>query len=269
MESYNPATISSADLESVLARLDRYLRRHGSPYGETPIQADQLDDVRQSIILEWMADDWTRREFESLSRYGRSLFPPTLSTLGQHLRGILFHAGRSRRRGWRAEGATRRVADRRRDPGEFRGIGSGSVSADPARIVSAVESVSGELILSPRAIRHRSRRGLPLKYSGGVSAVSSKAPESFRVMKRRNTKGIFVRIVSRHSDRTCIEFAEWTRYNFERVGQVPHRVEDNAHYRPTMGIGRVVRSRPNPARAATRRKLPAGFGSAECREAIG
>lgn len=269
METYNPATIGSADFESVLARLDRYLKRHGSAYGETPIPADQLDDVRQSIVLEWMADDWTRRELESLSRYGRSLFSPTLSMLGQHLRGILFHAGRARRRGWRAEGATRRVADRRRDAAEFSGAGSASRSADPALILSAVESVSGELILSRRAAQNRSRRGLPNKYSGGVSAVPADAPTAHRIMKRRNSGGYMITVLARHPDRTAIQIEKWTRYNFERVGKVPHRLEDNGHYRPTMGIGRVVRSRPNPARAKSRKRLPAGIGSAECREAIG
>jgi len=245
---YNPAAISADELSAILARVDRYLRRHGSAYGETPIPADQLDDVRNDIILAWLADDWNAREFESLSRHGRSLFPPTLSTLGQHLRGVLFHAGRARRRGWRAEGATRRVAERRRDAAEFSGAGSASRSADPALILSAVESVSGELILSRRAAQNRTRRRLPLKYRGGVSVIPVDAPTAFKVMKRRNAGGYMLSVLARHPDRTAIQIERWTRFNFERVGQV---------------------SRRSPARAKTRRTLPPGIGSAECREAIG
>ena len=76
-------------------------------------------------------------------------------------------------------------------------------------------------------------------------------------------------VLARHPDRTAIQIEKWIRYNFERVGKVSHRLEANAHYRPTMGIGRVCRSIPNPARAKSRKRLPTGIGSAECREAIG
>jgi len=268
-DTYNAADISAADLEAVLRRLRRYLLRHGSPSGETPISADQFDDVQQSILADWLGDDWTARELESLARNGRTLFGPTLSDLGRHLRAMLFHAGRARKRGWRAEGATQRVADRRRDPEGFRGIGAGSVSADPARIVAAVESVSGELVLSRSAAAARSARGLPLKVRPGVSAIPADAPTTFRVMKRRNVKGWTIDVVERLEDRTRIEIRPWVEYRFERVGKVPHRVADNAYYVPTLGIGRVVRTRPNPAVQPVRKRLPAGVGAADIREAVG
>jgi hypothetical protein len=268
-EAYTPATVSAADLEALRGRLDRYLNRHGSRYGETPIPADQKDDVAQSILAEWWGDDWTAREMESLARHGRTLFAPTLSELGQHLRALLFHAGRARRRGWRAAGATERVADKRRDPEGSKGAGAGSVTGDPARLVAAVESATGELVLSKEASRHRSRRGMPLKYRPGLPIVSSRAPTAFKVMKRRNATGYTVDVVARHEDRTAIEIRKWVRYNFERVGQVPRRVEDNAHYVPTMGIGRVVRSKPNPARRPARKPLPEGTTVADVRTAIG
>jgi hypothetical protein len=268
-DSYNAADISAADLEAVMQRLRRYLLRHGSPSGETPIPADQFDDVQQSILVEWMADDWTARELESLARNGRTLFGPTLSDLGRHLRGMLFHAGRARKRCWRAEGATQRVADRRRDPEGFRGIGAGSVSADPARIVAAVESVSGELVLSVAAAAARSARGLPLRVRPGVSAVPDDAPTTFRAMKRRNVRGWTIDVVERLEDRTRIEIRRWVEYRFQRVGKVPHRVSDNAHYVPTLGIRRVIRSKPNPAIQPVRKKLPKGIGAADVREAVG
>lgn len=244
-ETYTPA-VDAVTLSALLARLDRYLGRHGSQYGETPIPADQREDVRQSIVADWIGDDWTARELQSLTRHGRTLFPPTLSDTGRHLRALLFHAGRSRRRGWRAEGATKRVADRRRDRGDFDGVGMASRSADPARILAAVESVSGELLLSPAAARERSRRGLPLKYRGGVSIVPDDAPSRLRVMRRRGSKGYTIDVVARHDDRTTIEVREYRAHRFERVGKIPNRA--------------VVRSR---------RPLPPGVSADMLRDAIG
>jgi hypothetical protein len=269
MDTYNPATISETELTAMLARLDRYLDRHGSPYGEQPIRLDQRDDVKQSIVSEWWGDDWTAREMESIAKHGRTLFPPSLSDMGRHLRGILFHAGRCRRKGWRAAGSTYRVADRRRDAAEFSGAGAASRASDPARIVSAVESATGELVLSRDAQKHRARRGLPLKYRGGVSFMPTDAPAAYRVMRRRGRKIYTVEIVGRYETHTAIEIRESRDHRFERVGSVPHRIEANAHYRPTLGIGRVVRSKPNPARAKSRERLPQGVTAADCREIVG
>lgn len=246
MSDYNPATIDSVTLDALMSRLARYLNRHGGPGAEYPIPPDQLEDVRQSILADWLGDDWTAREFQSLTRHGRTLFPPTLSETGRHLRAMLFHAGRCRRRRWRAEGATERVADKRRDPDGFRGVGTASRAADPARVLAAVESVSGELILSPTAARERAKRRLPLKYRGGVSFVSSRAPKRLRWMKRRNSSGYTVDVVERLPDRTRIEIRRWIRYRFERVGEIPAR--------------RVP---------VSRRPLPEGVTAATLREAIG
>jgi hypothetical protein len=269
---YDPATISAADLDAIIGRLNRYLSRHGSRYGETPIRPDRVDDVRQSILADWFGDDWTAREWTALERNGKSLFPATLSTLGQHLRAMLFHAGRCRRRQWRETGTGERVADgsrQSRNPDGFRGTGSASVAADPARIVAAAESASGQLVLSPAAERERVRRNLPTRYRGGLSYVPDDSPSRFRWMRRRSRVGYTVDVVARREDRTEIEIRPYRVHRFERVGMVPNRVEANAHYRPALGIGRIVRSRPNPALALSRRPLPQGFGYGECREAIG
>lgn len=261
MDVYSPATIGPADLEALMGRLDRYLDRHGSLYGETPIPPDCRDDVRQSIIADWWGDDWGAREFAYLASRGRNLFGPDLSELGRHLRALLFHAGRARKRRWRAEGAKRGEEARRRGMEDFSGAGSASRAADPALTVAAVESASGALVLSKSAALERSRRRLPLKYRGGLSAVPDDAPKAFRWMKRRNAKGVDLVVVARHDDRTEIEFRPWVRFNFERVGSVPHRIEwtDDAGQR---------RSSPNPARAPSRRKLPAGVDAAGLREAL-
>jgi hypothetical protein len=245
---YDPATISAADIEAIIARVDRYLNRHGSTFGETPLREDQREDVRQAIVADWLGDDWTAREIESLSRHGRTLFPPTLSDMGRHLRAVLFHAGRARKRGWRSEGATRRVADRRREPDEFTGAGSASRSPDPERIVAAIESATGELLLSKTAARHRSRRGLPLKYRGGLSYIPADAPRPFRVMRRRGRKVYTVDIVGRYETHTAIDIRESREYRFERVGSVSNR---------TAAAGKG------------RKALPKGVTGGDCREVVG
>ncbi len=224
-DCYNPATIGPTDLDSLLARLDRYLNRHGARYGEQPIRDDQRDDIRQGIVADWLGDDWTAREIESLAKHGRTLFPPDMSEMGRHLRAILFHAGRCRRRGWRAAGATYRVVERRRDDDEFSGAGQSSRANDPARLVAAVESATGELVLSPAAARERSRRGLGLKTRGGASYVSRshKAPRPFRLMRRRGKIGYTLDVVARLDDRTVIDIRSYRVYRFERTGTIPNR----------------------------------------------
>jgi hypothetical protein len=246
---YDPTTIAAVDLETILARLDRYLNRHGAANGETPLPDSMRDDVRQSILAEWLGDDWTVREFDYLARHGRTLFPPTLSTIGRHLRAMLFHAGRARVRHWRQPGqAQGSAADhRRRDVDDSKGAGMASRSADPARIVAAVESASGELLLSPAAARNRSRRGLPLKYRGRLSAVhSADSDRRLRWFKTRNSKGYTIDVVARHGERTDIAIREFTRYNFERRGAIGNR-----------------------AMPRSRKTVPQEYTAAALREAIG
>jgi len=245
---YDPTTIAAADLDAILDRLDRYLNRHGAANGETPIPESMRDDVRQSIITDWIGDDWTAREFEYLARNGRTLFPPTLSDVGQHLRAMLFHAGRARVRHWRQPGqAQGSAADhRRRGLDDTRGAGMGSRSADPALIVSAVESASGELVLSKTAAANRSRRGLPNRRRGGLSAVPAKMAEKrTRWFKTRNSKGYTIDVVARHEDRTDIVVREYVRHNFERRGTITNR-----------------------AMPRTVKKLPAGVTAADIRGAL-
>jgi hypothetical protein len=246
---YDPTTIAAADLDSILARLDRYLNRHGAANGETPLPESSREDVRQSILADWLGDDWTARDFEYLARNGRTLFPPTLSEMGQHLRAMLFHAGRARVRRWRQAGqAQGSAADhRRRGLDDSRGAGMGSRSADPALIVSAVETASGELVLSAPAAANRSRRGLPLKYRGRLTAVhSADSDKRVRWFKTRNSTGYTLDVVARHEDRTDIVVRSFTRHNFERRGTVTNRA-----------MPRTVKG------------IPAGVTAADIRGAIG
>jgi hypothetical protein len=102
-----------------------------------------------------------------------------------------------------------------------------------------------------------------------VSFIPADAPRPFRVMRRRGRRVYTVDIVGRHETYTAIDIRESREYRFERVGSVPHRIEANAHYRPTLGIGRVVRSKPNPATAKSRKTLPQEVTAGDCREVVG
>jgi hypothetical protein len=88
-------------------------------------------------------------------------------------------------------------------------------------------------------------------------------------MRRRGRKVYTVDVVARHDTHTAIEIRETRELRYERVGSVPYRLEANAHYRPTLGIGRVVRSKPNPAAAKSRKPLPDGLTAGDCRDALG
>jgi hypothetical protein len=238
-DAYTPVTISAADLESVLARLDRYLNRHGSANGETPLPDSMREDVRQSIILEWMADDWIGRELDYIARNGRTLFPPTLSEIGRHLRAMLFHAGRARVRHWRQPGqAQGSAADhRRRDADDSRGAGMASRSADPALLVSAIESASGELVLPKNASARRSRKGLPNKLRGGMTAVlQDYADKRCRWFKTRNSVGYTLDVLARHADRTDIEIRRYVRFNFQRRGTILNRAMPTTQKRIPAGV---------------------------------
>lgn len=202
-EVYNPTTISRADLDAVLRRIERYVRRHGSEYGENPC-ADP-EDAAQQIVFEWQTADWTELEWLHLQRNGRTIVGPGLSELGRHLRAALFHAGRHRRRRWHADGASQnhaRAESRRRDFDDSTGSGMGSRSADPALIALAVESAQREgFRTTPDRFRRRRLRWL----------------------KTRNSTGSYIEVIRRETDRTVIEFRAFTRFNFRRAGDMPNR----------------------------------------------
>lgn len=249
-DAYNPAAISDEDVRRIIARVDRYVKRHGTEYGEAPVPGGDMDEASAIIVADWQGLDWATVELTYLARNGRCLFTPDLSDMGRHLRAALFCAGRARRRGWVMSSSDRRArrADaRRRDMDDSPGASMASRAVDPARLAAAVEEAEA--------------RGLPC-------TSRRQRARRLRWVKTRNTHGVNVEIVARHADRTDVRFVEWTRYNFRRAGSDPLRVEDNAHYVPTLGIGRVVRSRPNPAQLPGRRRIPAGVTRNTLREAI-
>jgi len=270
--SYDPSTVSAADLTTLIGRLDRYLNRHGSAYGENPIPESAREDVAQSILTDWIGADWTTVEAEYLWRNGRLIFRPDWTELQCHLRALLFHAGRARVRHWRQPGQSQgRAADhRRRGLDDTRGAGMSSRSADPALIVSAVESASGVLVLSKRAARNRSRRGLPLRFRGGLAAVPAKQAERRRRwFKIRNSTGCTIDVVRRLPDRTDIDVRPYTRFNFERRGSLCNRAgrEGTACHPVRMLTDRTdIVFRPGIVR--TVKRLSEGFTADDLRDAI-
>ena len=247
---YDPATIGPSDLGTIIARVDRYIRRHGSEYGETPVPGGDHEEARQVILSDLLSADWAALELVYIGRNGRSLFPPTLSDMGRHLRAALYMAGRARKRRWVEAGPMRRAARaeaRRRDVDDSTGAGMASRATDPARLVAAVEEVQ--------------RRGIT------ATPVDEKG-KRLRWVKTRNSTGYTIDVIRREHDRTVIDIQPFTRFNFRRAGSVPLRVEDNAHYTPVHGIGRVVRSRPNPAALKTRKRIPSGMDARAMMEAL-
>ena len=215
---YDPATISAADVESIIARVERYCRRHGSEYGETPIPGGDIEEAAQVIVADWLSADWVGLELAHLQNTGRLIFGPELSELGQHLRAALYMAGRARRRGWVESGAMRRAAraeSRRRDMDDSNGAGMASRAADPARLVSTVEEAQRRGVTATPAGQHGKR---------------------LRWIKTRNTKGYTVEVVRREDDRTIIEFREFTRFNFRRAGSIPARQMPKTRKRIPAGI---------------------------------
>lgn len=216
--SYDPATMSAADADAVAARARRYCVRHGSPYGETPIPGGDIEEAVQVILTDTLEADWTALEWTYLQRNGRTLFPADLSELGRHLRAMLFMAGRARRRGWVEAGPMRRAARaeaRRRDMDDSRGVGMGSRSADPARIVAAVEEAQA--------------RGIP-------STPDRFRRRRLRWVKTRNTTGYTLDVVARHPDRTDIAIRAYTRYNFRRAGDMEARTMPKSRNRIPAGV---------------------------------
>jgi len=217
-DTYNPQQISDRDTRDIIARVDRYVRRHGSEYGETPVPGGDMEEARAVIVADWQGADWEALEWTYLQRNGRPLFTPDLSDTGRHLRAALFMAGRARRRGWVEAGPMRRAADaegRRRDVDDSTGAGMASRAADPARLVEAVEAVQ--------------RAGVsvtPVDWQG----------RRLRWMKTRNSHGYTVEVVRREADRTVIDVRPFTRYNFRQHGDTPARALPKTRKRLPAGV---------------------------------
>lgn len=202
-DTYNPATIDRDTLDSVLARVGRYVRRHGSEFGETPCPGGDMEEAAAVIVAEWQSADWEALEWTYLQRNGRPLFTPDLSDTGRHLRAVLFTAGRARVRGWVEAGPMRRAAraeSRRRDMDDSTGVGMASRAPDPARVMEAVEQAA--------------------RYGVTATPVDEQG-KRLRWVKTRNSRGHTIDVVARHDDRTEIDIRAFTRYNFRRAGSIP------------------------------------------------
>jgi hypothetical protein len=227
MDSYNPATISETEAAAILARAKRYVVAHSGPLSEKPLSPEAQDDAAGEIVADWLGADWDALQWGHLERTGRSLFHASLTDMGQHLRAVLYIAGRARRRGWHPDTASGRRGARearRRDPGDFQGASMASKAPSPDRVAEAIESATGRLVLSPEAAAARSKAGRPLTVAGGVRSIPrDQARKRLRVEKTRNATDITLEIVSRLPDRTVIRLERAVRYNFRRVGSISNR----------------------------------------------
>lgn len=263
-DTYSPAKIGNHDAESIVSRVTRYVRRHGSEYGETPVPGGDIEEAVAVIVADWLGADWLALEYSYRVNTGRDLFPVTLIDMGRHLRAALHCCGRAKRRGWAEAGPMRRAArreSRRRDWDDSAGVGMASRSPDPARVAAAVEEAQRVGLMStPDRFKRRRLRWAKSRNSHRVIlTITRPAPAVIR------EDGV---VTYREGAYTGVQFERVTVHNFRRAGDIPFRVEDNGHYTPVYGIGRVVRSRPNPAIGKTRNRIPAGVTAAALREAI-
>lgn len=195
--TYNPATIGT-DIAHVVARIERYCRRHGSQYGETPIPADCFDDVVQGIVADWLAADWLDVECRHLFKTGRLLFDQFAEPLSNHLRAALFIAGRWRKRFFRD---TQRKTATTIAPEAFSGASESAYAPDPARLFWAVENARDGLRSVPR----------------------DTGRDRLRWVKTRRTIRVQIVVESRHPDRTCIKFEKYAIHNYQPKGRLRNR----------------------------------------------
>ena len=216
--SFDPATMSAADAESVTARVRRYCLRHGSPYGETPLPGGDIDEAVQVILTDTLSADWNELDWTYVQRNGRTLFPATLSEMGLALRAVLFMAGRARRRGWVESGPMRRTARaeaRRRDMDDSSGVGMASRASDPAMMLAAVESaVAGIRSVTTRGRRDRSRMVKTRNSTRGLVTITRRPVA---------TLGDDGRVWYGEGEYTGVHFERVTVYNFRRAGDTPNR----------------------------------------------
>jgi len=210
--TYDPATIGT-DIAHVVARIERYCRRHGSPYGETPIPADCFGDVVQGIVTDWLATDWTEAEFRVLTKTGRLLFDQFAEPLVNHLRAALFICGRWRKRYFRD---TQRKTATTIDPEAFSGASESARAADPARLFWAVENARDGL----RSVPRDSER------------------DRLRWMRTRRTIRVQIVVQSRHNDRTEIAFERYAIHNYRLAGSIGNRQIGKTLKRLPAGWGR-------------------------------
>jgi hypothetical protein len=183
--------------------IDRYIGRHGDLQNPAILPRSNREDMRQTIMADWMAADWTDLCIRHLSNTGRHIFPADGSPMDYHLRGALFMAGRARVRRWHGEDEGTTIPSlRARGSTDFSGAGMGSRTASPDRILEAIETATTTGI---RPVSDRARR------------------ERRRQVRTRRSFQYIVNVVARYDDRTAIQIEKVAQYNFRQAGSVPNR----------------------------------------------
>ena len=240
-ETYTPATIGEHDAAAIVARVTRYVRRHGSEYGETPVPGGDIDEAVAVIVADWLGADWLALEYAYRVNTGRALFPATLTDMGRHLRAALHCCGRAKRRGWVESGPMRRAArreSRRRDLDDSAGAGMSSRSPDPARVAMAVEEAQRHGITAT-PVDHQGDRLRWVKTRNSHRVVMSVTRPAPAVIREDGT------VTYREGSYTGVQFERVTVFNFRRAGKIPAR-----------------------ALPKTRKRIPSGVTAAALREAI-
>jgi len=238
--NYNPATIGNDDAEALIRRVTRYVKRHGSAYGETPVPGGDIEEAVSVIVNDWQTADWDAIELRFYERNGCTLFNVTHSDLAWHTRAILFAAGRARKRGWAMTSSDRRARRgeaRRRDMDDSPGAGMSSRAADPARMTMAIEEAGQGLRSTPDRFKRRRLRWVKSRNSSRVIVTVTRPAPAVITEEGR--------VTYRDGASTGVAFERVTVHNFREAGD--------------------MRNRDMPK---TRNRLPAGVTPEALREAL-
>jgi hypothetical protein len=199
----NNVWLSDDHARQVGEAIDRYLGRHGGMSNPATLLPCDREDMRQTIMADWLGADWTSLCLTHLTNMGRHLFPGDGSPMDYHLRGALFMAGRARVRRWHGEDEGTTIPSlRARASTDFSGAGMGSRTASPDRILAAVETVTRE----------------------GVRPVSDRAARARRrLVRTRRSFTYLISVVGRYEMHTAIRVEKVAIYNYRQAGTVPNR----------------------------------------------
>jgi hypothetical protein len=251
--NYHPNAIGGQEAEAVIRRVARYVRRHGSEYGEKPVPGGDIDEAVAVIVADWQLADWDAIELSYWERHGRLLFDPSHGDMAWHLRAVLFMAGRARKRGWATTSSDRRARRgeaRRREMDDSPGAGMASRAADPARTVAAIEDAERGLRSVPDRFRRRRSRLVKTRNSSRVLLVVTRRPVA--------TVDGGGRVRFGDGESTGIAFERVTIHNFRRVGDMANRDIPKTVNRPPANVTReamreaLVATPAAPVRVAVR-----------------
>jgi hypothetical protein len=199
--------------------IDRYIGRHGDIQNPALLPRHDREDMRQTIMADWMGADWLALSWTHLANTGRTLFPADGEPMAYHLKAALFMAGRARVRRWHGEDEGTTIPSlRSRGSTDFSGAGMGSRTASPDQILGAIESAQKD----------------------GLRAVSERARASRkRQVRTRRSFSYIINVVARYDDRTAIQIEKVAQHNYRTAGSVANRETPKSRKRLPKGTGKA------------------------------